>query len=240
MTINTFYNRVYSKYYENNVLPSVVGGDPNTAFFQFLMAFEQHLEREEHRSSLLRKWAQKYSWYSENLHNFFNTTRFSVENDGDVYDRLVLMSKLTNSSDSIKQLIELFLGEAASKVEVVFVSTGQGVWGDEGNAITYDIFWSQSGATWGDTNTSLRAVFGVKITFKYSGSDTDPLTYEFWSKSENYTMLEDLVRLFKPPGTNFELILLLEQPSGEITSVSMDAYIKGSATFSVSMDGYVQ
>ena len=65
----------------------------------------------------------------------------------------------------------------------------------------------KTGGVWGDATTVKRPLFLVNVTFPNRGSQLDITTWDYWQQSENYTKIQDMVNLYKPPGSTFELRL---------------------------------
>ena len=214
MTENDVVNLVFEKYYNNNYLPSEVGGFPYSNLFYFLASIELFNEEQKNEMNILKMWIDglNVTYYTPKLNKLITLIRFPDDTDEDYLKRLKAVNDARKyggqSEKSIKILLMSLLNDALNGDDrnIIFVkSSNYSQWDDSvvptvPNPAHYSI-----DGEWSDLDTVLGVTFKVKIIFPNTGSDVDPLNYEYWAKPKNYTKIEDLIKIFKPTGSTFNL-----------------------------------
>jgi len=218
MTETELIETVFSRYYYNSFLPTEVGGFPYSNLFQILASFETYYDVKKNNVDISDVWidGKSVTWYTRFLSNLITLPRFPEDSDQDYLNRLDAINSARayggQSEKSIKIVLMSLLSFTLNGDDrnIDFITNADFYQWDDATAPTVasPANYSTNG-TWADKNTSPSETFVVKITFPNSGSDVDPLNYEYWIKSKNYTKIEDLVKLFKPVGSNFKLELTL-------------------------------
>lgn len=218
MTETDLIEKVFSRYFYNNFLPTEVGGFAYSNLFHILASFEIFYDEKKDSIDVSDTWidGEKVTWYTRFLNNLITLPRFPEDSDQDYLNRLnaINLSRQYGgqSERSIKTVLMSLLTKALDGDDrnIDFITNADFYQWDDATAPTVasPANYSTNG-TWADENTSPNETFVVKITFPHSGSDVDPLNYEYWIKSKNYTKIEDLVKLFKPVGSDFKLELTL-------------------------------
>jgi hypothetical protein len=214
MTTIDLVNQVFDKYYHNNFLPSAIGGSPETTIVRLFIAINNAIQTEIDKSEVTKIWLdpQNVTWYTRLLPEFLTVPKFPGETDESYLQRTLDMVEAQkfggNSSKTIKFVIYALIQNAINDpdADITIVSSSSfNEWKDQ--AESEDARWGE-GFLWADTSETLTGTIKISIQFLTLGLDTDPLTYDYWAKSQNYTKIQDIVNLFKTPGITFELELL--------------------------------
>jgi hypothetical protein len=205
----TIRNNIFNLYYENRYLPVSMGGSSNTAFFNFLLALHVMVDLDLEETLQSKNWAGKeVTYYTKELPKLFGVPRFVGESEQDFLDRLLILDNISQNDDTMINATYSVVRDAVSSISDITIidklSGVSSVWGDEIGS-TFNSW--NDGSLWSDETTVQRAQFAIRIVFPYRGSDNDITTYDYWFQSKNYTKVEDVVKLYKPPGTTFELVL---------------------------------
>jgi len=175
LTYKNHENQIFEKYFFNNYIPSTIGGTPDTAVLQFLLALHSILNTTVAASDILRNWIGDVSWFTVRLADIFQVPRFDDDSDREYYDRLIALIDAKQDEGTVRTAVGTLLLDAVTTLGTdVYFSylTVQGNWGDDAVPSTYQLFWNNSpNDVWGDANVTLRPVTTVNIQFANSVLD---------------------------------------------------------------------
>lgn len=216
-------NRVYEKYFLNNFLPSKLGGQDNTTIFNLLLAIESVIELQENEVANSRVWCGSgVTWFTPKLKDLFSIPKFSGESDGIFLNRILTLTDNSQNDTTIISAVHTVIPNAVANINAIeIIYKLSGVSATWGNA-TSTSAWGD-GKVWSSEDDVQRVLFVVKMNFNSRGATTDNTTYDYWINSSNYTKIEDMVNLYKPPGSTFELLLnnLLVKDEASLASYSL-------------------
>jgi hypothetical protein len=221
ITSRQLQQKVIQSFFGEQKLPSIIGGQSTKVFFQLCTAIKTCTELYQHSMIRDTRWIDSDpTWYTKNLPSVTQIHRFPDETDTKYIERLFAYSIARelggNGENSIREVVKQLLGSAIVNPEtnIRFISvSGLYEWKDQAEELGFALYSREDPLTgelytWGDITQSLRATFVIEIQFQNLGADNDPLNYEYWIKSQNYTKIQDVVNNFKAPGSTFELRLL--------------------------------
>jgi len=170
-------NQVFKNYYFTNSIPSTMGGMPDSAILQFLLALNISLNTSVEAITILRNWIGDVSWFTSRLEALFKLPRFEDESDRIYYDRLIALIDAQQNEYTIRIAIGTLIAEAITSIDtsITFAyQVSQGNWGDDGTPASYQLFFNNTpDDIWGDAETSLRAIMKITIQFLNTAIDND-------------------------------------------------------------------
>ncbi len=205
-------NKVFEDYFYSNLLPSTYGGFSGSTMVQLLSALNRVHDKVRLDANIDKVWydGQTVTWYTPQLHKLIQLPRFNDDTDQDFLDRIKDFQDAQEfggqSEKSIRTVLVGLMSDAIQDTNIAFffVEDTADLWnGSE----TWD-----GTAAWQDLDTILDVDFMVQITFTRSGFDTDKYAWEYWNLEANLSKIEDLIKLFKPVGSEF-IIQLVAPPS---------------------------
>jgi len=211
MDYTTLKNRTFSNYYHNSYLPGTLGGFESSTIFNYLLTLESIQENLTTEMNISEVWIDDVpTWYTTSLPNLFFIPRFVGETDQEYLDRLLLLINVGQNENTIINAVWSVVGKAIgliSKIQIIdkFITVDGADWEDDDGAPTDD-YWDGV-KLWRAAEDIQRTLFAVVIDFDNRGSTTDLTTADYWFEAENFTKIEDMVKLYKPPGSTFELRL---------------------------------
>lgn len=222
MDYTTLKNRVFSKYYFNSYLPGTLGAFESSIIFNYLLAIEsiqENLTTEMNRSEL---WIDTIpTWYTNQLPQLFFVPKFANESDQEYIDRLLLLTGVNQNDDTIKTAVFSVVEKAITdinRISIIEQLDGiSAVWDDKNNLGLPETtaYWDNT-TVWDSAVNVQRPLFLVNIEVLNRGSDLDITTWDYWQQSENYTKIQDIVKLYKPPGSTFELRLNIPENATQL------------------------
>jgi hypothetical protein len=212
MTHRDLISKILRDYYDSELMPSVWGGFGSSNWVQLFTAMMCLYDKQLKEMNAAKIWYDglTVTWFTKQLHLMMNIPRFSDDTDSDFLDRVKNFQEAKEfggqSNNSIITVVAGLLNEAIIKSNVSILTQDETAyhWSDPTPGPEV---WDGS-ITWSDLGTILDVDFMITITFPLSGFDTDKYAYEYWQKAENYTKIQDVVRLFKPVGKKFKLLLV--------------------------------
>jgi hypothetical protein len=232
MDYTTLKNRVFEKYYFNSYLPGTLGSYESSVIFNYLLSLESIQENSTEEMNISEVWIDENpTWYTSELPNLFFIPRFSGETDVEYLERLILLVEVGQNENTIINAVWSVIKKALiSKIYIQIIDKLEGVsavWDD-----TNDLGAPETTAYWDDTSVwssvfdVQRTLFLVDISILNRGSETDITTWDYWIKSENYTKIEDMVKLYKPPGSTFEIRLNIPEDVESQTDIFSNTLIQ--------------
>lgn len=209
MNYTTLKNRVFENYYFNSYLPGTIGGYESSAIFNYLLSLENISKNLKDETNITKIWIDDQpTWYTKLLPKLFFIPKFSDESEKKYLERLFLLINTQQDESTIVDSIYSLLKDSISvknDIQVIDkLDTTSAVWSDQDEE-TLDN-WDGT-KVWSSEFEVSRTLFLVNISFIYRGSNLDATTWDYWILPKNYTKIEDMVKLYKPPGSTFELRL---------------------------------
>ena len=220
MDYATIKNRTFERYYFNAYLPGTLGAFESSVIFNYLLAIEslqENLTREMNISEVWIDDNNNPTWFTSDLSDLFFVPRYSGETDVEYLERLLLLTGVNQDETTIINSVYSVINMAIpnnSHIRIVDKLDDDEIaaWDD-----TFDLDpdnpppddrerWD-SNKIWSSIYNVQRTLFLVDISFITRGSISDITTWDYWQEPENYTKIEDIVKLYKPPGSTFEIRL---------------------------------
>ncbi|KKN76650.1 hypothetical protein LCGC14_0368470 [marine sediment metagenome] len=209
MDYTTIKNRTFERYYFNAYLPGTLGAYESSVIFNYLLAIESLQENLTREMNISEVWIDNNNptWYTSTLSDLFFVPRYSGETDVEYLERLTLLTGVNQDETTIINSVYSVINMAVPNNSYIQITdkledTDIAAWGDVTNTTKWD-----SVKLWSSIYNVQRTLFLVDISFTTRGSNSDITTWDYWNESENYTKIEDIVKLYKPPGSTFELRL---------------------------------
>ena len=221
MDYTTLKNRTFQKYYFNSYLPGTLGAYESSLIFNYLLTLESIQENVTTEMERTERWIDDVpTWYTSLLPKLFFVPRYSGETDQEYIDRLTLLTDIRQNDETIKNAVFSVVEKGVTGISDILITEKldgvSGIWGN----VTGSTKWGGA-SVWSSETSVQRTLFLVDISFSYRGSDLDITTWDYWKKSENYTKIEDIVKLYKPPGSTFELRIDIPQ---NVTQLITDVF----------------
>ncbi len=217
-------NRTFEKYYFNTYLPGTLGAFESSVIFNYLLTIESLQENLTREMDISEVWIDDNNnptWYTSALSDLFFVPRYSGETDVEYLERLTLLTGVSQDETTIINSVYSVINMAIPNNSYIQITdkiddTDIVEWGDDVNAVKWD-----GAKLWSSVYNVQRTLFLVDITFINRGSTSNITTWDYWKEPENYTKIEDIVKLYKPPGSTFEIRLdIPEDIETEITVFS--------------------
>lgn len=245
MDYTTLKNLVFSKYYFNSYLPGTLGAFEASTIFNYLLTLESMQENLITEMNRTKHWIDTIpTWYTNQLPQLFFIPRFSNESDQEYLDRLLLLTDIGQNDGTITIAVFSVVEKALtgiSRITIVEQLDGiSALWDDDTNLDPDndppdDVERWDGNKVWSSLIDVQRTLFLVDIEILNRGSDLDITTWDYWRQSENYTKIQDMVKLYKPPGSTFELRLNIpENVTQLITDVFSNTKIQWEGIHKVS------
>lgn len=209
MDYTTLKNRVFQKYYFNSYLPGSLGSYESSIIFNYLLALESIQENLTEEMNISERWIDSVpTWYTNNLPNLFFVHKFIGESDQEYLDRLLLLTNVNQNEETIIIATYSVVQKAVTNITNIQIidkldlGLTDATWGNVTNTDEWD-----GSKAWRSTYDEIRPLFLIDITIPNRGSENDLTTWDYWIVSTNYTKIQDMVKLYKPPGSTFELRL---------------------------------
>ncbi len=207
MDYTTLKNRVFENYYFNSYLPGTIGAFESSNIFNYLLSLESIQENQTIEMNVSERWIDSVpTWYTDELPKLFFIPKFNGETDQGYIDRLLLLVNISQDDNTMIIATWSVIQKALNDIGQITISEkldgASVVWSDSGTPDEWN-----TGGVWGDATQVTRPLFLVNVTFPNRGSQLDITTWDYWHQSENYTKIQDMVNLYKPPGSTFELRL---------------------------------
>ncbi len=209
MDYTTLKNRVFENYYFNSYLPGTLGAYESSIIFNYFLTLESIQENLTQEMNISEVWIDDENnptWYTSKLSDLFFVPRYSGETDIEYLERLTLLTGVSQDNNTIINAVYSVISKAVlnnSYIQIIDKLDGISVaWGNLANAIKWD-----GSAVWSSTFNVQRTLFLVNMSFIYRGAASDITTWDYWILPENYTKIEDIIKLYKPPGSTFEIRL---------------------------------
>ena len=216
----TLKNRVFANNYVNSFLPSTLGAFESSTIFNYLLAIESIRENSTTEMDIAEIWIDDDpTWYTTQLPNLFFIPKFIGETDQQYIDRLLLLVNVGQNENTIINAAFSVIENAIDNITKIFITdkflTADGADWEDVSGVPVDDFWDGI-KLWRANEDIQRTLFVVHMEFLFRGSITDATTWDYWRLSTNYTKIEDMVKLYKPPGSTFELRLTNVEVEQEI------------------------
>ncbi len=220
MDYTTLKNIVFENYYFNSYLPGTLGSYESATLFNYLLAAESIQENLSSEVNISKTWVSDVpTWYTNQLPDIFFVPKFSGESDQEYLNRLLLLTEISQNENTIITAVFSVTANALldiSQITIVEQLDGSQVeWGNVTNTVDWD-----GVSPWSDDVDLQRTLFLVDIEILNRGSPLDSNTWDYWILSTNYTKIEDMVNLYKPPGSTFEIRLTVPTE----WSISIDVF----------------
>ena len=220
MDYTTIKNRTFERYYFNAYLPGTLGAYESSVIFNYLLAIESLQENLTREMNISEIWIDDNSnptWYTSALSNLFFVPRYSGETDVEYLERLLLLTGVNQDETTIIKSVYSVVNMAIPNNSYIQITDKLdnidiAAWDDDFDLDPDDPppdereRWNAV-KKWSSTYNVQRTLFLVNILFTTRGSNSDITTWDYWIESENYTKIEDIVKLYKPPGSTFEIRL---------------------------------
>lgn len=212
MDYTTLKNNVFEKYFFNSYLPGTLGAYESSTIFNYLLSLESIQENLTSEMNVSERWIDNIpTWYTNQLTNMFFIPRFTGETDQDYLDRLFLLINIGQDDNTIITATYSVIKKALLGISQITITEQldgvSGIWDDTTNTKK----WNDPSVLWGSSDEIQRTLFVVDVKFFDRGSLLDITTWDYWDESINYTKIEDMVNLYKPPGSTFELRLVVPE-----------------------------
>ncbi len=211
MDYTTLKNRVFEKYYFNSYLPGSIGGNESSVIFNYLLSLESIQENLTNEIDISEAWVDTPpTWYTSSLPDLFFIPKFFDESDQDYIDRLILLSDINQNEETIINAVFSVIRKGIISIsDIAIIDKLEGVsavWDGEFTIGLPEITAEWDGTSvWSSSSNVQRTLFLVDIQTFSRGSNIDSTTWDYWILSQNFTKIEDMVNLYKPPGSTFEI-----------------------------------
>ena len=166
------------------------------------------------------------TWYSTQLPDLFFVPKYIGETDQEYIDRLLLLTDIGQNEETIISAVYSVIKNAIpvrTDIEVI----------DRLDVGAEDSDWDSlhdwsSEAVWRSTYDVIRPLFLVIMDFPSRGLTSDITTWDYWNASSNYTKVQDIVKLYKPPGSTFELRLVAPTEWSRTTEIFSNTLIEAA------------
>ncbi len=209
MDYTTLKNNVFENYYFNSYLPGTLGAFESSNIFNYLLSLESIQENQTIEMNVSERWIDSVpTWYTNQLPKLFFIPKFDGDTDQEYIDRLLLLTDVSQDDNTMILATWSTIQKALDDINQITISEklddiGAGaIWSRTAGAHEWN-----TGKVWSDVTIVTRPLFLVNVTFPNRGSQFDITTWDYWKDSINYTKIQDMVNLYKPPGSTFELRL---------------------------------
>ena len=212
MDYTTLKNQVFQKYYFNSYLPGSLGSYESSIIFNYLLSIESTQENSTTEMNNSERWVDDNNptWYTNQLPDLFFVPKFVGETDQEYIDRLLLLVDTGQNDNTIINAVFSVIKKAVlvtTAIQIINKLDGvSAIWEDLDNLVSPE-HWDGA-SVWSSTSGIQRTLFLVQMTYLLRGSNSDVTTWDYWILPANYTKIEDMVKLYKPPGSTFELRLI--------------------------------
>lgn len=239
MDFTTLKNSVFQNYYFNSYLPGTLGSYDSSIIFNYLLALESIQENLIDEINISKKWiTDEPTWYTSSLSKLFFIPKFLNETDKEYLDKLFLLTDMSQDKNSIITAVYSITKKAINlKTNIQIVNKLDGVSAsyEDKTSLVSPEYWDGT-SVWSSETNIQRTLFAVSISFSNRGSNLDITTWDYWILPENYTKIEDMVKLYKPPGSTFELRLNIPVDVNSSITIFSNSLIKSEQMIQILSD----